>query len=66
MFKTSTLKKNYLFNYCWGGKGRKKTTISPFPATHTYIKLTLVIFFLLLFLASFPYQYCMNKLERIL
>ena len=34
-------------------KRKKKTNISPFPATHTYIKLTLVSFFLLFF-APFP------------
>ena len=37
MFKTSTLKENCLFNYCWGGKRRKKLTFhyfrhfAPFP-----------------------------------
>ena len=35
------------------GEKRKKTNISPFPATHTYIKLTFVSFFLLFF-APFP------------
>ena len=29
-------------NYCWEKRERKK--ISPFPATHTYIKLTLISF----------------------
>ena len=52
-FKTSTLKENCLLNYCWGKKG-KKTKISPFPATHTYIKLTLVSLFFLLFFCTFP------------
>ena len=53
MFKTSTLKENCLLNYCWGKKGKKKTNISPFPPTHTYMKLTLVSFFLPFF-APFP------------
>ena len=52
-FKTSTLKENCLSNYCWGKKRRKKTNISPFPATHTYIKLTFVSFFQFFF-APFP------------
>ena len=39
-------------NYFWGKKG-KKPNISPFPATHTYIKLTLVIFLSFLFFAPF-------------
>ena len=32
-----------------GEKTKKKTNISPFPATHTYIKLTFVSFFFLFF-----------------
>ena len=34
----------------------KKTNKSAFSATHTYIKLTLVSFFLLFFCAPFPKQ----------
>ena len=45
MFKTSNLKENCLLNYCLGGKRRKRTNISQFPATHTNIKLALVSFF---------------------
>ena len=49
-----------------GKKGEKKTNISPFPATHTYIKVTLVRFFSFIF-CTFPlsesgddkvYEYC--------
>ena len=53
-FKTSTLKENCLSNYCWGKKRRKKTNISPFPATHTYIKLTFVSFFSIFLFWTFP------------
>ena len=35
-------------------KVKKKTNNSAFSATHTYIKLTLVSFFLLFFLCTFP------------
>ena len=55
-FKTSTLKENCLSNYCWGKKTREKNNISPFPATHTYIKLTFVSFFFNFFFAPFPYS----------
>ena len=48
-FKTLTLKDNCLFELLLGTKG-KKTNISPFPATHTYIKLTFVSFFPFIFL----------------
>ena len=48
-FKTSTLKENCLLNYCWEKK-RKKTNISPFSATHTYIKLTVSFFYFFLHL----------------
>ena len=51
-FKTSTVKENCLSNYCQGKKV-KKTNNSAFSATHTYIKLTLVSFFLLFF-CTFP------------
>merc|ERR1719237_163345 len=51
-FKTSTLKENCLSNYCWGKKRKKKTNISPFPATHTYIKLTFVSFFFNFFILN--------------
>ena len=37
-----------------GKKRKKKTNISPFPGTHTYIKLTLVSLFSLFF-APFPW-----------
>ena len=39
-----------------GEKRKKKTNISPFPATHTYIKLTFVSFFFNFFCAPFPYE----------
>ena len=42
-FKTYILKDNCPFKLLLGKKGKKKN-ISPFPATHTYIKLTLVSF----------------------
>ena len=51
-FKTLTLKDNCLFELLLGKKG-KKTNISQFSATHTYIKLTFVRFFPL-FLCTFP------------
>ena len=38
------------------GKVQKKTNNSAFSATHTYIKLTLVIFFLLFLHAPSPYK----------
>ena len=42
-------------------KVKKKTNNSTFPATHTYIKLTLVSFFLLFFLCTFPLEELCNK-----
>ena len=50
-FKTYILKDNCPFKLLLGKKGKKKN-ISPFPATHTYIKLTLVSS--PLFFAPFP------------
>ena len=42
-------------NLLLGKKRRKKTNISPFPATHTYIKLTFVSFFSsIFFFEPFP------------
>ena len=46
-FKTSLLKENCLWERC--KKKVEKTNKSAFSATHTYIKLTLVSFFLLFF-----------------
>ena len=40
-------------NYCWGKKRKKKTNISQFSATHTYIKHLLAFF--PFFCAPFPY-----------
>ena len=37
--------KRIVYQTIVGGKNEKKTNISPFPATHTYIKLTFVSFF---------------------
>ena len=51
-FKTSVLKENCLWGRC--KKKVKKTNNSTFSATYTYIKLTLVSFFLLFFLCTFP------------
>ena len=42
----------------------KKTNKSAFSATHTYIKLTLVSFFLLFFYAPFPYSKNMNTCSQ--
>ena len=55
-----------------GEKTRKKTNISPFSATHTYIKLTLVSFFFNFFFCTFPLhrfkyvssQLCLSQRER--
>ena len=41
-----------------GKKTKKKTNISLFSATHTYIKLTFVSFFFLFFCAPFPKGKC--------
>ena len=54
-------KRTWKIYYCWGEKRKKKTYISPFPATHTYIKLTLVSFVFLFFLhLSLRLNFCRN------
>ena len=57
-FKTSLLKENCLWGRC--KKKVKKTNNSAFSATHTYIKLTLVSFFLLFFMhfSLIPIKVC--------
>ena len=50
-----------------GEKTRKKTNISPFPATHTYIKLTFVSFFFNFFLhLSLTHKIDHSKILRVI
>ena len=54
--------KRIVYQTIVGGKNEKKTNISPFPATHTYIKLTFVSFFSIFF-CTFPLEWpCASEL----
>ena len=48
------MKENCLWGMCKKKKEKKDNNNSAFSATHTYIKLTVVSFFLLFFLCTFP------------